>query len=100
MSDFNPASQNSQIAINFGETMAQTLFNDMLNTAFQGPKFQWENFPQMFVKVCQASLFTHYPETPNNIKELEIVAAQALMEKGQSLKKDYLQTHNTLPLNQ
>lgn len=88
----------NEVAIEIGQRFANTMFKDMLNLNFQGPNFDWNNFPKMFAGICAASLFTAYPKVPKNIKDLETVAMESFNKEGERLKVEYQKT-DTLPVN-
>ncbi len=88
---------NKKVAIEHGQFYAKSTFKDMLNVNFQGESFSWDDFPKMFAGICAATLFTSYGKTPKNIKELEVLAVEALMKQGQKEKEEYLKTQK-LPL--
>lgn len=59
----------------YAETYVFSFFEDMQDSANQGPKFKWENFPTRVARLVSASIHTHFAKDHVS-KEQEGVASE------------------------
>ena len=55
------------------------------NPANQGPKFDWENFPDMMAEKCKTEVFVHVRTIKKNTQEIQELAETFGREIAESL---------------